>query len=91
MKIEKVNGFWVPSADVHLQDWKQNNNFTQSKCLDKFLTFIEKNPAKSAVWKQEADAKGRGAKELDLTANTFSMLTTYNSCPKKINVFVRIY
>ena len=46
MKIEKVNGFWVPSADVHLQDWKQNNNFTQSKCLDKFLTFIEKNALK---------------------------------------------
>ena len=46
MKIEKVNGFWVPSDDVHLQDWKQNNNFTQSKCLDKFLTFIEKNALK---------------------------------------------
>tara|TARA_Y100001973_G_C5175284_1_gene321516 strand:- start:436 stop:1065 length:630 start_codon:yes stop_codon:yes gene_type:complete len=46
MKIEKVNGFWVPSADVHLQDWKQNNNFTQSKCLDKFLTFIENNALK---------------------------------------------
>ena len=46
MKIEKVNGFWVPSDDVHLQDWKQNNNFTQNKCLDKFLTFIEKNALK---------------------------------------------
>jgi len=46
MKIEKVNGFWVPADDVHLQDWKQNNNFTQSKCLDKFLTFIEKNALK---------------------------------------------
>ena len=46
MKIEKVNGFWVPSDDVHLQDWKENNNFTQSKCLDKFLTFIEKNALK---------------------------------------------
>ena len=46
MKIEKVNGFWVPSADVHLQDWKQNNNFTQSKCSDKFLTFIENNALK---------------------------------------------
>ena len=46
MKIEKVNGFWVPSDDLHLQDWKQNNNFTQSKCLDKFLTFIEKNALK---------------------------------------------
>ena len=46
MKIEKVNGFWVPSDDVHLQDWKRNNNFTQSKCLDKFLTFIEKNALK---------------------------------------------
>ena len=46
MKIEKVNGFWVPSDDVHLQDWKQNNDFTQSKCLDKFLTFIEKNALK---------------------------------------------
>ena len=46
MKIEKVNGFWVPSDDVHLQDWKQNNDFAQSKCLDKFLTFIEKNALK---------------------------------------------
>lgn len=46
MKIEKVNGFWVPSDDVHLQDWKKHSNFTQSKCLDKFVTFCEKNGLK---------------------------------------------
>ena len=46
MKIEKVNGFWVPSDDVHLQDWKKHNNFTQSKCLDRFVTFCEKNGLK---------------------------------------------
>ena len=35
--IEQVNGFWVPSNDVHIQDWKKNKNFTQSKCLEKFI------------------------------------------------------
>ena len=24
--IEQVNGFWVPSNDVHIQDWKKNKN-----------------------------------------------------------------
>jgi FkbM family methyltransferase len=41
MKIEKVNGFWVPSNDVHLNDWKQGKPFTQNKCLLKFLDYCK--------------------------------------------------
>ena len=41
MKIEKVNGFWVPSNDVHLDDWKQGKPFTQNKCLLKFLDYCK--------------------------------------------------
>ena len=39
MNIEKVNGFWVPSNDVHLKDWKAGQQFTQNKCLLKFLDY----------------------------------------------------
>ena len=39
--IEQVNGFWVPSNDVHIQDWKKNKNFTQSKCLEKFIAYCK--------------------------------------------------
>ena len=46
MAIEKVNGFWVPSNDVHIQDWKKNKNFTQSKCLEKFITHCKNNDVK---------------------------------------------
>ena len=41
MTIEKINGFWVPSNDVHIEDWKKNKDFTQSKCLDKFIDHCE--------------------------------------------------
>jgi len=41
MKIEKVNGFWVPSNDIHLQEWKDGKPFTQNKCLLKFLQYCE--------------------------------------------------
>jgi FkbM family methyltransferase len=41
MKIEKVNGFWVPSDDIHLEDWKSGKPFTQNKCLLKFLRYCE--------------------------------------------------
>ena len=39
MKIEKVNGFWVPSNDIHLDQWKAGQPFTQNKCLLKFLDY----------------------------------------------------
>jgi len=41
MKIEKVNGFWVPCNDIHLEDWKSGKPFTQNKCLNKFLWYCE--------------------------------------------------
>jgi FkbM family methyltransferase len=41
MNIEKVNGFWVPSNDVHLKDWKAGQQFTQNKCLLKFLDYCQ--------------------------------------------------
>lgn len=41
MKIEKVNGFWVPSNDIHIEEWKAGKPFTQNKCLIKFLKYCE--------------------------------------------------
>jgi FkbM family methyltransferase len=46
MTIEKINGFWVPSNDVHIEDWKKNKDFTQSKCLDKFINYCENKSLK---------------------------------------------
>lgn len=39
MKIEKVNNFWVPSNDIHIDKWKAGLPFTQSKCLDQFKEY----------------------------------------------------
>jgi len=39
MKIEKINGFWVPSNDTHIEDWKAGKPFTQNKCLLKFVKY----------------------------------------------------
>lgn len=41
MKIEKVNGFWVPGNDIHINDWKAGKPFTQNKCLVKFLEYCK--------------------------------------------------
>jgi FkbM family methyltransferase len=41
MKIEKVNGFWVPSHDIHIEQWKAGAPFTQSQCLNKFIKYCE--------------------------------------------------
>tara|TARA_E500000331_G_scaffold354882_1_gene408995 strand:- start:4110 stop:4733 length:624 start_codon:yes stop_codon:yes gene_type:complete len=38
VSIEKINGVWVPSNDVHIKEWKSGKPFTQNKCL---TTFIE--------------------------------------------------
>ena len=46
MSIEKINGFWVPSNDVHIEDWKKNKNFTQSKCLEKLITYCKNKDIK---------------------------------------------
>ena len=46
MKIEKVNGFWVPSNDIHIEDWKSGKPFTQNKCLNKFLKYCESQTMK---------------------------------------------
>ena len=41
MQIEKVNGFWVPSNDVHIEDWKKDKHFTQNKCLEKLIAYCK--------------------------------------------------
>ena len=41
MNIEKINDFWVPSNDIHIEDWKAGQPFTQNKCLEKFLNYCE--------------------------------------------------
>ena len=40
--IEKVNDFWVPSNDVHIEQWKSGKPFTQNKCLLQFIDYCEK-------------------------------------------------
>ena len=46
MNIEKVNGFWVPSNDVHIEQWKSGSPFTQNKCLNKFIKYCESQTKK---------------------------------------------
>ena len=46
MNIEKVNGFWVPSNDVHIEQWKSGLPFTQNKCLNKFIKYCESQTKK---------------------------------------------
>ena len=46
MKIEKVNGFWVPSNDIHIEQWKAGQPFTQNKCLLKFLDYCKSQSKK---------------------------------------------
>ena len=46
MKIEKVNDFWIPSNDVHIEQWKSGTPFTQNKCLNKFIKYCESQTKK---------------------------------------------
>jgi|TARA_R110000803_G_scaffold202261_1_gene267323 FkbM family methyltransferase len=46
MNIEKVNGYWVPSNDIHLDEWKAGAPFTQNKCLNKFIKYCESQTKK---------------------------------------------
>ena len=46
MRIEKVNDFWVPSNDVHIEQWKAGQPFTQNKCLLKFLDYCKSQSKK---------------------------------------------
>ena len=46
MDIQQVNGVWVPSNDVHLQEWLAGKPFTQNKCLNNFLKHCKDNSIK---------------------------------------------
>lgn len=46
MKIEIVNGFWVPSNDIHIQQWRKGKPFTQNKCLTEFLNWCQSRKQK---------------------------------------------
>jgi FkbM family methyltransferase len=46
MRIEKINGFWVPSNDIHVEQWRQGRPFTQNKCLKIFLKWCDTNGKK---------------------------------------------
>ena len=46
MDIQQVNGVWVPSNDIHLQDWLAGKPFTQNKCLNNFLKHCKDNSIK---------------------------------------------
>ena len=41
MKIEKVNNLWVPSNDIHIEQWKNGQPFTQNKCLNSFIEWCD--------------------------------------------------
>ena len=46
MNIEKINNFWVPSNDIHIEDWKAGKPFTQNKCLNRFLEYLRSTEKK---------------------------------------------
>jgi len=46
MNIEKINGFWVPSNDIHVEQWRQGQPFTQNKCLKEFLEWCRSRDKK---------------------------------------------
>jgi len=46
MNIEKINGFWVPSNDIHIEDWRAGKPFTQNTCLLKFQDYCSKDNKK---------------------------------------------
>lgn len=46
MSIEKINGFWVPGNDIHVEQWRQGRPFTQHKCLKQFLKYCDTNGKK---------------------------------------------
>jgi FkbM family methyltransferase len=46
MNIEKINGFWVPSNDIHVEQWRTGQPFTQNKCLKEFLNWCQKHDQK---------------------------------------------
>ena len=53
MEIEKVNGYWVPSKDKHIEQWKSGGLFTQNRCLNKFIA----NNPKAAPPRNETPSK----------------------------------
>jgi FkbM family methyltransferase len=46
MSIEKINGVWVPSNDVHAEQWRQGQPFTQNKCLKEFIEWCQSQDKK---------------------------------------------
>ena len=42
MNIEKVNNFWLPSADGQIEQWrKKGTPFMQDKCLNNFVKYCD--------------------------------------------------
>jgi len=41
MNIEKINGFWVPSNDIHREKWLDGAKLMQNKCITKFLEYCD--------------------------------------------------
>ena len=47
MSIEIINGFWVPSNDIHLEQWKTKGApFMQDRCLKKFIKYLQEQNKK---------------------------------------------
>ena len=69
MKIEKVNDFWVPSNDVHIEQWKSGAPFTQNKCLNKFIKYCESQTKKMKTVIDVGAWCGTWAKAIEPFAN----------------------
>jgi len=74
MNIEKVNGIWVPSNDVHIEQWRAGQPFTQNKCLNSFIS-----------WCQSQNKKFRTALDIGAWCGTWSVAMS-NYC-KNIHAF----
>jgi len=42
--IEQINGFWVPSNDAQIKDWrKKGTPYVQDRCLNSFIKYCSRN------------------------------------------------
>ena len=82
--IVKVNEFWVPENDIHIEDWKAGQPFTQNKCLlqfkewcrtqhKKFRTVIDVG-AWCGTWASEMSEFADSIKAFEPNATNFKCL-----------------
>ena len=96
--IVKVNEFWVPENDIHIEDWKAGKPFTQNKCLlqfkewcrtqhKKFRTVIDVG-AWCGTWASEMSEFADSIKAFEPNATNFKCLERNAGRYPNINPFV---